>query len=231
MTSKKRWNTLSKKFLAEHKKYTDIQEFKINEFTFKSLPGVFSPVISSDTRWYIDRLLPILKGKEFLEIGAGTGSLACMAKLCGATKVAATDINKTAIDNINQNIELHSLDIEVFEGDIFDPIPKERKFDIIFWNHPFNYTADKEDISDELSLSVFDFEYKALKKYISGAKKWLREGGLLLLGTGNIAKINNIKSIAQACGYTLNLMNKTEVDISSCDSNKMDLRIYSFEDI
>lgn len=228
MTSKKQWNRLSKRFLNDHESLWGTTDFSMNGYNFKVFSGVFSPSISSDTEWFANQLLPILKGKNFLEIGAGTGVIACLAKLYGAKKVSATDINPIAVNNINANARLHNLQIDIFRGNVFDPLPEGTKFDIIFWNHPFNYTEEKEDVNDKLSLSVFDLKYSSLKKYLREAKKRLNDNGLLLLGTGNIARINLIKKFSLDYGYKMLLLNKLRVNLSSKNTTMMDVRLYSF---
>lgn len=228
MTSKKRWSKLSKKFLDDHAVIGSETIFQINNFDFYALPGVFSPSISSDTKWFANYLLPLVKGKKILEIGAGTGAIACLAKLHGAKEVCATDINPLAVDNIRANARLHNLKIDIFEADIFDSLPIKTKFDIIFWNHPFNYTEEKKDIDSLLSLSVFDLRYNSLRKYIRDSKKWINKNGVLLLGTGNIARIRLIRAISSDLGYKMLLNKKTNVGLSATNKTTMDIRLYSF---
>ena len=228
MVAKQYWKRLSKNFLNLHREATGIDSAEIHGYSFDIFPGVFSPAISSDTSWFSQQLLPIVKGKSLLEIGTGTGVIACLAKLGGASKVIATDINPSAVKNAIHNINKHRLDIFVLQGDMYSPIVRKEKFDIIFWNHPFNYTENKADQQDDLSFSVFDLQYASLEKYFHEAKKFLKQGGLLLLGTGSIARINNIKRISAEAGFTADLMCKQIVDVSQFHKTKMDVRLYAF---
>ncbi len=227
MTSKNRWKKLSKDFLEAHQAKGLNLSFEIEGVKFKALPGVFSPEISSDTRWFSAQLMPLIQGKSFLEIGSGTGAIACLAKLNGATSVSATDISKVAVENIAINAQLHHLEMQIYQGSVFDPIPKEEKFDVIFWNHPFNYTENTSDLVDELSFSVFDLGYECLTQYLKHSILRITPNGQVLLGTGNIARINKIKEIAFEFDLQMDLIVKKEVDISSKSTTQMDLRIYS----
>lgn len=228
MVAKQYWKRLSKNFLDLHREATDIDSVEVRGYLFDIFPDVFSPAISSDTSWFSQKLLPIVQGKSLLEIGTGTGVIACLAKLSGASKVIATDINPNAVKNALHNVSKYSLDISVLQGDMYSPIPPKEKFDIIFWNHPFNYTDNKADQKDDLSFSVFDLQYRSLKKYFYEGKNFLNPGGLLLLGTGSIARINNIKRISAEAGFAADLICKQTVGLSQFHKTKMDVRLYAF---
>lgn len=82
---------------------------------------------------YISKLL--LKEKNFLEIGCGSGLLSIMAAKQGA-KVTATDINPVAIDFLKKNSRQNMVSLEIIESDLFGNIPKQQ-FDIIAVNPPY----------------------------------------------------------------------------------------------
>ena len=55
-----------------------------------------------------------LEGKELLDMGCGTAVLAILARLKGAKRVAAIDIDEWAYNNALENIRLnHTEDIQV----------------------------------------------------------------------------------------------------------------------
>ena len=197
--------------------------------SFFVLPEVFSPIYSSDTAWFAEKIIPLINKKKFLEIGSGAGVIACLAALHGAINVIATDINPHAINNILSNAKLHSLQIEARIGSVFDPILKDEVFDVIFWNHPFYYLDEKLNENDLVSFSVYDTEYQYLKDFFLNGKKHLEKDGQLILGTSNVARINLIKKLAKEEGYSMCLLEKTEVPIYKEMKIKMDLRVYSFK--
>lgn len=227
MTSKKCWKNLSKEFLKLHRTFSNYRPIKIDGYDFDVFPEVFSPLISSDTQWFIQQLMPMVKNKTFLEIGTGCGIIGCLAKLCGAQEVVVTDINPYAVKNAIHNVEKHHLNIPVLLGDVYDPLPVGSKFEVIFWNHPFNHTEDTSDQDSDLSFSVFDLHYSSLKKYFKYSRNFLENNGILLLGTGNIARINMIKKIASDNNYKMLLIKKDPINLSKFDIAKMDVRLYS----
>ena len=75
-----------------------------------------------------------LEGKELLDIGCGTAVLAILARLKGAKRVAAIDIDEWAYNNALENIRLnHTEDIQVALGGA-EKIKEFGQFDIVFAN-------------------------------------------------------------------------------------------------
>lgn len=229
MVSKKYWERSITDFISLVKGENRERNIEILGVSFLVFPGVFSPVYSSDTAWFAEKIVPLIKNKRFLEIGAGTGVISCLAAINGALQVQATDINPEAIENICANAKIHSLNISIKKGCVFDPIDKDELFDIIFWNHPF-YCTDKNFSKNEMiALSVYDTEYQSLKKFFQHGKRHLLENGRLILGTSNVARVNLIKRIAVDTGYEVSLLEKVEVPVYRGKKVKMDLRMYEFK--
>ena len=75
-----------------------------------------------------------LEGKELLDMGCGTAVLAILARLKGAKRVAAIDIDEWAYNNALENIRLnHTEDIQVALGGA-EKIKEFGLFDIVFAN-------------------------------------------------------------------------------------------------
>lgn len=229
MVSKKYWKKSMAEFVDLVKQEKKKKLVKVLNTTFEVFPEVFSPIYSSDTAWFAEKMIALIQKKKFLEIGSGVGVIACLAALHGAASVVATDINPHAINNIMANAKLHSLEISTRVGSIFDPISNNELFDIVFWNHPFYYLEEEIDDSDMLSLSVYDTEYRFLKNFFKEGKKHLKKGGNLILGTSNVARINLIKKFAKDEGYNACLLDKTVLPVFKKKKIKMDLRLYSFK--
>ncbi len=226
MTSKKYFEKIIFDFIEKLKILKEFCKFNMLGYSFISLPGVFSPVLSSDTKWFAKKIISNINNLSFLEIGTGTGAIACLAALKGASKVVATDINPQAIENTKLNQKYLGIDFSVRIGNAFDPIKKNEFFDIIFWNHPFGYTNNIQVSQDILNNSVFDYKYKSLKEFLKNGKNHLKKGGKLLLGSSNVAKINLIKSLAKQEGYKLILLDKSDVSAYKKRKTKIDLRLY-----
>jgi release factor glutamine methyltransferase len=123
----------------------------------KVFPGVFHPGFFFSTKYLISYLNKYkISNQKVLELGAGTGMISVyFAKL--SADVTASDISKTAIENIKTNAQLNACNIKTIHSDLFDLIPKQ-KFDFIIINPPYF----PKDASDESELAWFcgtDFQY------------------------------------------------------------------------
>ena len=185
---------------------------------FIVLEGVYSPKYFPVTDLFAMQL-PCWPGIEFLEIGTGVGMIALFVAFKGASKVVATDINPDAVKNAQQNVILHNLEhvVEVRQGDVYSPINKGEKFDLIFWNVPFE---SKNMELSTLEMSLYDFEYQATKKYLLDAPKYLKPGGRLLMAfSTTIGDFNAITQILKDTDMRLELFWR----VDRPDSNKLEI--------
>jgi len=150
---------------------------------FVVYPNVFSPKYFSDTNFFVQKI-PFEKGINFLDMGCGIGVKGIFAALNGASQVIATDINPDAVANTKENAELNGVldKVQVFEGDVYSSIPKDLKFDIIFWNMPFLDSGKSIDDLSFLERSVFDLGYESFREFIRESKNRLKENGKIIIG-------------------------------------------------
>lgn len=177
---------------------------------FVVLPGVFSPRYFRDTKFFA-REVPKRTGDDFLEIGTGTGIVACCALLHGyAKRVVATDINPKAIANAKINALLHGIakDVEVLEGSVYEPLGGRQFafFHTIFWNVPFgDWDIERPD---DLTRSVFDPGQKNLREFILGAPEHLftetctgRRGNLLIGYSTTLGKYEVLEQLLDEANF------------------------------
>lgn len=147
-------------------------------------PGVFPSSYFNDTEFFAENL-PVEDGDDFLEIGPGAGICSLRALQRGAAQVVGIDISPLAVENSIDNANLHGLSerVRFVEGNVFSVLEEGDKFDKIFWNIPFGCVTRELTL---LEKSVFDTKYKAVEKYIKDAKRHLKPGGNLLIGTSTI---------------------------------------------
>lgn len=212
--NKKNWKTKVINFISESR-IDRLTKYKVDGFDLEIYPDVFSPKVFSESLWFAERIAKIVGKKSLLEIGTGTGIISLFAAKKGAN-VTVTDINPFAIQNAKNNFRKNKLKANFYIGDLFTPLPKNKSFDFIFWNHPFNY-SDKF-YEDYLYRSVFDYKYISIKKYITEAGRYLNSNGQLLLGTSTIARIKAIERIVHSKKYEMELLYKTKVH-SEIDHN------------
>jgi len=82
------------------------------------------------------------QGKRVLDVGSGTGILAIMAHLLGASEVEAFDIDDWCVDNGNENFDLNGLTTRMGLGTIREVSP-QGEFDIVLANINKNILLDE----------------------------------------------------------------------------------------
>ena len=99
------------------------------------LPGVFQP--PSDSFMLADQLRQerLGPGVKVLDLGTGSGHLAVVAALTGASTVAV-DVSRRALLSVGLNALLNGVRVTALRGDLFAPVAG-RRFDVIVSNPPY----------------------------------------------------------------------------------------------
>lgn len=200
----------TRQVLEESKKESEPYTVTILGKEFIVYPNVFSPKYFNDTELFAKNI-PVMKGDTLLEIGPGTGIISIFAALKGVSKVVAVDINPDAVKNTKENVKKHGLEdiVDVREGNLYDPIRPEEKFDAIFWNTPFGL-IEEGDISN-LEKAVYDPGYRSTERFIKEAKEHLRENGRLYIGfSSTLGRLDLIERFVKDVGMELKLIFETE---------------------
>jgi release factor glutamine methyltransferase len=174
---------------------------------------VYAPGFFTDSMWFAKEIVSLAPGKTLLEIGTGTGLIAIEAAKAGVQSCVATDINPHAVANAKRNVDRTGvqLQVEVREGDVFDALKEDERFDLVFWAHPFNWTREK--IKSPLRLSGKDYRYRSLEAYLSGARQHVEKGGRILLGTGDSADVTRVIELALKFRMNVNVVDKAEMPL------------------
>jgi release factor glutamine methyltransferase len=202
------------KQLKESQKENKPYLTKVLGKNFIIYPNVFSPKYFSDTSFFAENLITH-KGEKLLDMGCGAGIIAIFCALRG-TEVTAIDINKSAVENAKVNVKKHkvSQNVKVILGDLYSPLNKEEKFDIIFWNVPFIYT-EKEEFTD-LEKSVFNPKYSLIRRFVNEGKDKLNMNGKIVIGfSKTIGRLDILKKIVEEENLTIKEVTKKIIDYGS----------------
>ena len=148
--------------------------------------------------------------KMALDVGTGTGCIACMiAKLTGC-QVIGLDISNealnTALDNASR---LNLFNKAIFrKSDIFSNVKPGESFDIIVSNPPYIPSCEKNNIQPEVKFdpetALFTKDAKGLEFYekiIKNAPQILNKGGYLLFELG-IGQYQDVKKMMETAGFS-----------------------------
>lgn len=111
-------------------------------------------------------------GGRVLDLGCGSGALACLAARDGA-RVTGVDVNARALAFARFNAQLNGLEVEWLEGDLFGPVAG-RRFDLVLCNPPYV-------ISPASTFVYRDGPPGLCARIAREAAAQLAEGGLLLM--------------------------------------------------
>lgn len=174
---------------------TGVQEFM--GLMFRVNPDVLIPRL--DTEVLVDQAIGILKAKEWenpfiLDMCTGSGAIGVtMAHEFPDAEVTMTDVSPKALSTAMGNAQINDVFSRCIflQGDMFEAIPEQKRFDMILSNPPYI----ESDVIETLSTEVKDHEPRlALDGGADGltfyrilaenAEKHLADGGYLMMEIG-----------------------------------------------
>jgi len=162
-----------------------------DDFTFQVYGDVYEP--AEDTFLIADSLAQIVKeGDTVLDIGTGCGILAIIATR-KAKKVIATDVNPHAVKCARVNAKINGVapKIEVRLGDLFQPIQKTERFDVIVFNAPYLPSSPREQRTwIAQAWAGGPTGRKLIERFIIEAPHYLKRNGKILLVQSSLANID-----------------------------------------
>jgi release factor glutamine methyltransferase len=161
----------------------------INSRVFWIFPDVIRA--TTETAQFL-QYMRIRPGEDVLEIGTGSGVLAIHAAE-SANHVVATDISQAAVENARYNAKVYGLEkkVDVRLGDLFSPIARDEKFDVILFN-----------VGDPATENQQDF-WNLHERFITDAGKFLKPGGRIYLHGGFIDKVPRTRKLAETNGLKI----------------------------
>jgi len=142
----------------------------------------------------------IMPDDDVLDVGTGCGILAVVAAK-KTHKVVATDINPQAIECTKVNAKRNSLagNVEARLGDLFQPVLKTERFDLIVFNAPYLPSApDEQETWIERAWAGGPTGRLLIDRFIVEAPLHLNENGKILLAQSSFADIDKtLKKFSQ----------------------------------
>lgn len=130
-------------------------------------------------------------GLQLLDVGTGSGAIAvAIAKRVAAARVVAVDVSAAALAVARRNATRHGVAdrIEWIEGNVYDALPPERRFDMIASNPPYVTSAEMSELADDvrryepaLALDGGADGVAVIERLIAGAADRLTAAGWLLI--------------------------------------------------
>jgi len=166
---------------------------------YKTHSEVYEP--AEDT-FLLAENLQVERKHRVLEIGTGTGIVAItVSRQCRT--VVATDINPHAIKCATHNIiNNKAYNVEIKEGDLFEPVSDE-KFDLIIFNTPYLPTSEDERVDDELETAWDggDDGRKVIDRFLDELIDYLNPEGRVQLVQSSLSDIDKTLDKLEKIGF------------------------------
>ena len=127
---------------------------------------------------------------SILDMGTGSGAIAlAMASVFKNAKIDAVDFSDNALSLAKENAENLKLNINIFKSDWFENV--ENKYNLILTNPPYLTDKEVEESAPEVrkfdphsALASQDEGMYDLRKILSQASQYLKEGGIIVCECG-----------------------------------------------
>lgn len=145
--------------------------------------------------------------KSALDIGTGTGILACTIAKYTLSKSTALDVSDNALKIAEENIKNLDLSkkVKTLKSNLFEKVSE--KYDLIVSNPPYIPLSEKATIQKEVTfdpdLALYTKDEKGLdfyEKISKNAKNYLNKNGYLLFEMG-LGQSEDIKQTLEQEGY------------------------------
>ena len=173
-------------------------------------PSVLIP--RDETEILVRKAIDIINTNNFktvLDVGTGSGCIACMIAKYTDSQVIGLDISSDALNTALDNAsKLNLYNKAIFrKSDIFSNVKTGESFDMIVSNPPYIPPSEKEKIQEEVKfdpeIALFTKDEKGLEYYekiTSKAAPILNKGGYLLFELG-IGQSEDVKKILEDNGF------------------------------
>ena len=147
--------------------------------------------------------------KMALDVGTGSGCIACIMAKYTDCQVIGLDISKdalnTALDNASR---LNLFNKAIFrKSDIFSNVKPGESFDLIVSNPPYIPPSERANIQKEVTfdpeIALYTKDEKGLEFYekiTQDAPKYLNKGGYLLFELG-VGQAQEVKTMMEKAGF------------------------------
>lgn len=173
-------------------------------------PSVLIP--RDETEFLVRKAIEIINKNNFkmaLDVGTGSGCIACMIAKYTQCQIIGLDISSDALNTALDNAsKLNLFNKAIFrKSNIFSNVKPGESFDIIVSNPPYIPPSEKENIQTEVKFdpeqALFTEDEKGLEFYekiTKDAPRILNKGGYLLFELG-IGQSYDVKSIMEENGF------------------------------
>ncbi len=187
-----------------------------DDLSFEVSEDVYEP--AEDTILLVNCLKHVVEeGDTVLDVGTGCGILAVVAAK-RAKNIVATDVNPYAVEcaklNSKANGVAHKIDVRL--GNLFQPVRKTERFDVIVFNAPYLPTLPSEQRTwIGRAWSGGPTGRQLIDRFISEAPRYLKKHGTILLVQSSLADIEKTLEKLHKAGFKATVSAETKVSFET----------------
>lgn len=158
--------------------------------------GVLIP--RPETEVLVEKVLELYSGGDVLDLCTGSGAipLALQAEINSSCEIYGVDISDDALFFAKKNrdsfADLHpNSPVHILKGDLFEPVPKDKKFSVITTNPPYvtedEYSVLPQNVKEfepKLALTADNEGLAIIERIAQSAPDFLVDGGFLICEMG-----------------------------------------------
>jgi methylase of polypeptide subunit release factors len=156
----------------------------------------------------------LVRDKDVLEIGTGTGLVALCCLQAGARKVVATDVNPSAVACAAYNAEMLGLSdrlelrwVSPKQTDAYSVIGEGERFDLVISNPPWEDHRPR----DVAERALYDEGFALLGSLLKDLEKHLKPDGHALLAYGSVDAIKSLGQLAGKYGHRTQVLDERKL--------------------
>lgn len=172
-------------------------QYLLGEWSFLGLSmlvrrGVLIP--RADTEVVAEKAISFLRkrrSRRVLDLCCGTGCIGIALAVYAEAQVAAADISAACCALAGENAARNGIHLDIRQGDLFEPVQSEERFDLMVCNPPYLSAAELTSLQAEVAFEprlALDGGADGLDFYrriAVGFEKYLVDDGALLVEIGS----------------------------------------------
>lgn len=184
--------------LRSVEQHTAPYQVKLKGRDFVMFPDTFNPNYAKASLLLLDNL-GVHKMEVVLDPFTGCGADAIFAVLGGAYKTVAID--KYTMPYLCARYNVHKFELEsmidVRQGDLFDVLKPDERFDLVVANPPWKCMKPKSDIE----AAVRDNEYATIKRFWKEVGNYMKPEGRIRVVFSDVGDMDYFHYLANKNGF------------------------------